>query len=116
MNNTANDINLDGYSIPELNQLMENAKRQIQKRREAEIQQIREQMQKMAQDLGMKPEDILNISSEARKRKVNRALGKVKYRNPDNQEQTWTGRGKRPNWLVQAIEKGKTLDDFKASE
>jgi len=31
---------------------------------------------------------------------------KPKYRNPDNPDETWTGKGKPPNWFKTAIEKG----------
>ncbi|MFL6628246.1 MAG: H-NS family nucleoid-associated regulatory protein [Vitreoscilla sp.] len=34
-----------------------------------------------------------------------------KYRDPATGS-TWTGRGLKPKWLAQAIESGKTLDDF----
>ena len=42
-----------------------------------------------------------------------RAGGKVaaKYRDPETGE-SWSGRGLKPKWLVQALEDGKTLDDF----
>ncbi|MDC7717591.1 H-NS histone family protein [Vogesella sp. DC21W] len=33
----------------------------------------------------------------------------VKYRDGDN---TWTGRGKQPKWLVEAIANGKSKEDF----
>jgi len=36
-----------------------------------------------------------------------------KYRNPENPEQTWTGRGRRPLWVVAAEASGKTLEDLK---
>ncbi|MGC8201081.1 H-NS family nucleoid-associated regulatory protein [Aliiroseovarius sp. PTFE2010] len=36
----------------------------------------------------------------------------AKYRNPDDATQTWTGRGRKPNWIVEALAKGKSLDDF----
>jgi DNA-binding protein H-NS len=36
----------------------------------------------------------------------------VKYRNPDNPAQTWTGNGRKPAWLVEALASGKTLEDF----
>jgi DNA-binding protein H-NS len=35
-----------------------------------------------------------------------------KYRNKHNSEETWTGRGKQPKWLVQELEKGAKLEDF----
>ena len=37
---------------------------------------------------------------------------KARYCNPANPEQTWTGRGKQPEWLYQQIATGKNLDDF----
>ena len=35
-----------------------------------------------------------------------------KYRNPDNPNETWAGRGLRPRWLAAAIKGGKKLEDF----
>jgi len=36
-----------------------------------------------------------------------------KYRNPLAPLETWSGRGKRPRWLVAALETGHELDEFK---
>lgn len=46
--------------------------------------------------------------------KPRKARGKVapKYRNPSEPSQTWTGRGRRPRWVVEALESGKTLEDI----
>jgi DNA-binding protein H-NS len=33
-----------------------------------------------------------------------------KYRSPSGE--TWAGRGARPRWMVEALKKGKKLDDF----
>lgn len=35
------------------------------------------------------------------------------YANPDNAEQTWSGRGARPKWFKAALEGGKSADDMK---
>ena len=35
-----------------------------------------------------------------------------KYRNPENPEQTWTGRGKAPLWIVALIDSGETREDL----
>ena len=35
-----------------------------------------------------------------------------KYRNPDNPDETWAGRGLRPRWLVAALKGGKKMEDF----
>jgi DNA-binding protein H-NS len=39
-------------------------------------------------------------------------ISEPKYRNPDNPNQTWTGRGPKPKWLEKLCVNGKTLDDF----
>jgi DNA-binding protein H-NS len=36
----------------------------------------------------------------------------AKYVNPDNKSETWTGRGRKPNWLVAKLSKGAKLADF----
>lgn len=32
--------------------------------------------------------------------------GKAKYRNPENPKQTWTGKGRQPNWFRTAVDNG----------
>ena len=36
-----------------------------------------------------------------------------KYRNPNDASETWSGRGKRPRWLVALLETGKHIEDFR---
>jgi DNA-binding protein H-NS len=36
-----------------------------------------------------------------------------KYRNPDDPDETWAGRGKRPRWLAEHLRSGKKIEDFK---
>ena len=35
-----------------------------------------------------------------------------RYRNPDNAEQTWSGRGRRPRWVHDAEAAGRSLADM----
>lgn len=43
---------------------------------------------------------------------VKAAKAEPKYRHPDNPEMTWSGRGRKPSWIAEALEAGKSLDDF----
>jgi DNA-binding protein H-NS len=36
-----------------------------------------------------------------------------KFRNPAAPGETWSGRGKRPKWLVKALAAGRKLEDFR---
>ena len=87
------DAFIEAASIEELKALIERIQEAIEQMKVGEIAAIREQMVEMARKVDMAPEDVLSFYS--RKRKV----GKPKYRNPNNPEQTWTGRGKPPRWL-----------------
>lgn len=49
----------------------------------------------------------LNAQAQAGKSNVN-----AKYRDPDNPFRTWTGVGKRPNWLRAYLAKGRKLEEF----
>lgn len=35
-----------------------------------------------------------------------------KYVNPDDSTMTWTGRGRKPHWVIENLEKGKTIEDL----
>ena len=35
-----------------------------------------------------------------------------KYRHPENPELSWSGRGRRPAWIREAVEAGRSLSDF----
>ncbi|MBY4894864.1 H-NS histone family protein [Rhodobacteraceae bacterium N5(2021)] len=38
--------------------------------------------------------------------------GVAKYANPADTSQTWTGRGRQPNWIKSALAAGKSLEEF----
>ena len=37
----------------------------------------------------------------------------VRFRNPDNASQQWTGRGRQPKWVKEWVEGGKSLDKLR---
>ncbi|WP_425952940.1 H-NS family nucleoid-associated regulatory protein [Ralstonia pseudosolanacearum] len=45
-------------------------------------------------------------------REPKQATGKVAVKYRDSSGNSWTGRGKRPGWLVAHIESGKKAEDF----
>lgn len=41
--------------------------------------------------------------------------GVVRYRNPDDASQAWTGRGRQPKWVSEWVQSGKTLDSLRVN-
>jgi len=47
-----------------------------------------------------------------RKEKADKPKLAPKYRNPENSSETWTGRGRTPLWLADALARGHALEQF----
>jgi DNA-binding protein H-NS len=56
-----------------------------------------------------------SASGSPKKDRPRRKYPKVlpKYYNPSEPKQKWSGRGKRPRWLVAALQSGHTLEEFR---
>ncbi|SHI55227.1 H-NS family nucleoid-associated regulatory protein [Wenxinia saemankumensis] len=54
---------------------------------------------------------LAELTGAAKGRKA-RTKGTAKYRNPEDPSQTWTGKGRRPKWIVEAEDAGRPISDF----
>ena len=90
-------------------QLQQHIDAAIALKKEAVIKSLKADIEKYgitAKDLGFK--------SKGKKSQANDKV--VKYRNPANEEETYSGHGRQPNWLLREIANGKKLEDFKIPE
>lgn len=71
------------------------------------IETRRQKLMKIA-NISEPKEIIVDELAEKRQRKS----AAPKYRNPDNAEETWTGRGKKPGWMITWIENGRDPADL----
>jgi DNA-binding protein H-NS len=73
----------------------------------AERVELRQRLTDLAREHGF---DVHELFGKARKGKGTVA---IKYRDPKNSENTWTGRGRPPRWLAAAMKAGKAKkEDF----
>ena len=98
------NINLEKLSYAELVELRARIEAETVIRRTEDIAKIREEMTKKAQEHGFSLRDIIQGTPAAGPTKGNKIA--VKYRDPKNPANTWTGRGRMPSWLNEAT-KGK---------
>ena len=98
---------LDKMSYAELLKLQERIEAAIAAKRVEDAASTKEALRAMAEKAGFSLNDLFG------KRGAKKASGEAKYRNPKDTSQTWTGRGRKPNWLVDAVKKGAKLDAFK---
>jgi DNA-binding protein H-NS len=106
-------IDLNGLSISELEQLIGDAKARIEALKKQQYAELRRALEAQARSAGF---DIYELFATGRSRAPTAAGEKrvvaPKYRNPADSSQTWTGRGKQPIWVRDALAKGKTLEQL----
>lgn len=103
-------IDLTKLSIEELQALARDIEEEIVSRREADRERVLAQMRELAGTLGMTLEEVLR-QERGRGAKVP-ASSVVKYRHPENPVLTWSGRGKRPQWINEWLAAGRTLEEL----
>ncbi len=89
------DSQLQKLSLKELTTLQTRINQAIAEKRIEERSEVRAKMEEIARASGFSVADLFGGQGKR---------GKVapKYRNPKDPSQTWTGRGRRPNWMVEA--------------
>lgn len=99
--------NLNQNQISELERQL--AERKVQVRKDA-ISTARSKIDKVLKTAGLTFEDV--YPTRGRRSSARRAPVPPKYRDPADPANTWSGRGKRPNWFKAAIAKGKKEKDM----
>ncbi len=106
-------IDLSGFNLTQLADLRKQIDVEIVRRRESEKQNLRAEIQRLAAAAGLSLSEVLSeISSDKKVRKATTA-GVAQYANPADNSQTWTGRGRKPQWVIEWLATGKSLDDLR---
>lgn len=114
---------LNKASLKELQQVFTSVKTEIARRENNNKAELLKKVKKMAAEAGVSMNELLGNSgirgtSGRALRQPGRPAGKPrgkvapKYKNPDNGAQTWTGRGRQPLWVSEAIRNGKSLESM----
>lgn len=105
-------ISLDKLSAKDLDKLQADIDAQKKKLEKERVSSVAADIRKLLKDAGVAIEEV--VPHLNKKPRATKPRGKVapKYKNPEDPDQTWTGRGRKPLWVVAALESGKTLDDI----
>ena len=116
-------VDIESLSSKELTALINLAKKRkttLTKRKP--ITQVRKRLHQIAKTEGYTIAELFGGSATAAAGSATRAstprkprkTGKVapKYRNPDNANETWTGRGRQPRWMTAFTDAGRSRDEF----
>lgn len=101
---------LDRMQISELEQLKVRIDKIIAIKQVKERATVRTKLVAMAAKSGILLGDVVygNGAQRLKKRKL-----PIKYKNPDNTDDVWSGRGRTPRWMTAKIKAGAKAEDFR---
>jgi DNA-binding protein H-NS len=104
-------INVDKMSLKDLVALETKLKSAIEVARSRQRAELKQKMADLAESHGFSVAELFG-GARSNGAGKNKSVGLAKYANPENKADTWTGRGRKPNWLVARLKKGAELSDF----
>lgn len=103
-------VDISGLSSEQLRDLSKKIEKRIVAVEKETLQAALKEMRLVADRSGVAFEDVIALLGVKGKKTEKKIV--PKYANPDNQSQTWSGRGRRPAWVKAALEAGKSIDDL----
>ena len=101
-------VNVDRMSLKEINDLKAKIAKAEASAREKAKSDLKDKIDRLVAGSGFTVAELYGFAVKGR----GRSKSAAKYANPDDRSETWTGRGRKPNWLVARLKKGAKLDDF----
>jgi len=108
------DINIEtlqGLTLKDLVDFKKKLLVAIEKREEIETKDFIDIVDQLAIDSGLSMNDIFATKAKAKAK----SKSIPKYRNPSNKNEEWTGKGRKPKWVLGLLEEGKSLEELKIS-
>ena len=103
----ARSSDLEKMTYAQLTEMEARIERIKLEKQNSERAAVRKQLMDMAKEHGFDIRELMDG------RKKGKGTVAAKYRDPKNPENTWTGRGRMPRWMVAATRGGKaSKDDF----
>ena len=97
----ARPSSIESMSYAELAQMQTRIERLKIEKQSAERTELRQRILALVKEHGFEIQDLFGKARNGK-----RSIA-IKYRDPQNPENTWTGRGRMPRWMVAATKGGK---------
>jgi DNA-binding protein H-NS len=109
-------LDLDNVPLDELWSLHEQITKLLSTKIMAQKHELEQRLLQL--NLGTVPGEVVDfkpsrVNGSRQRRKYPLVL--PKFQNPSVPAETWSGRGKRPRWLVAALKAGSKIEDFAIS-
>ncbi|WP_102223902.1 H-NS histone family protein [Acidimangrovimonas sediminis] len=100
---------LNNLSLKELKELQSKVAKAIASYEERQKKDAIAQLEEKAREMGFSLAELTGTQVGTKRK---RSVSAPKYANPADPTETWTGRGRKPNWMIEALKAGKSPDDL----
>jgi DNA-binding protein H-NS len=99
------NFDINAYSLDELREIRKQIDEKIRESLVSEVNATLAKLNSLAKESGTSVSELVKSSKP-------KTVNPAKYRNPDNANETWSGKGKSPNWFKDHLEKGATKESM----
>lgn len=96
-----------GMTLKQMIDMQDRLAAAIEEKRKEDREETKRAVEEFAEKRGFSVTDLFGATGRKKGGKV-----AVKYINPENRSETWTGRGRTPRWLAEKLKKGAKIDQF----
>lgn len=108
------EIDVDSMSLDDLRTLRSQIDRAISSYETRRRKEAMAALERTAREMGFNLSELTGAAGRGRRSGGPAGEGRPKYAHPDDPNQTWSGRGRRPRWVTEQIGAGKSLEDLLA--
>lgn len=104
-------MDISKLTTKDLQVLLKRIPEEINKRKQQEKSKLLNEITEIASKRGYSLRELISKaprSVKGKKAQVRKPVA-VKYRHPQQENLTWTGRGRKPHWVTEWLAKGKTM-------
>lgn len=103
-------MDISNLSLVELKNLLEQIPAEIKRREKEEKAKLRKDIEALVLSRGFSLDDFIGESS-SKEQKEKKSVA-IKYRHPQDESLSWTGRGRQPRWIVEYLANGGMLEQL----
>lgn len=100
-------MELNNLSLKELKDLQTRVNKAVATYEDRRKREAVAQLEANARDLGFSLSELVDSSTQKK-----RSAAAPRFANPANPEDTWSGRGRKPRWFIEAVDAGKEPADL----
>jgi DNA-binding protein H-NS len=113
MLDTAVPADLTSLSKKELEALQRQVQEALAKSEARRKQDALEAAEAAVKEFGFTLAELLPFASNLKQKTSRKGSREAKFRNPENPNETWSGRGRRPLWFTAQLQAGKSEADLR---